>query len=155
MSEFGATQSVPLLDQITGFADQFGLGWSYWDWKSYDDPTGSSHEALASAVGRLEPTAQVLSRPYAQAIAGTPISTGFDADDNSFQLVYAPSDRVKAPTIVFLDGTRQYPYGYCVSVVGGHIISPPGATRILLDSDARSTRISVAVHAGHCSSTSD
>jgi endoglycosylceramidase len=154
MSEFGATQSVPLLDEITGYADGFGLGWSYWSWKFYDDPTGSSHEALVAADGHLEPTARVLSRPYAQAIAGTPISTSFDDNDHSFQLVYAPSPRIHAPTVIFVDGAAQYPGGYCVSVVGGHILSGPGATHLLVAANRASPQVSVGLQRGRCTTTS-
>jgi endoglycosylceramidase len=155
MSEFGATQSVPLLDEVTGFADGFELGWSYWRWKFYDDPTGSSHEGLDAPDGHPEPTARVLSRPYAQAVAGTPISTSFDESDDSFQLVYAPSPRIKAPTVISLDGASQYPGGYCVSVRGGHITSPSGATRLLVVADRASAQVSVGVQGGRCTTTPD
>jgi endoglycosylceramidase len=154
LSEFGATRSVPLLNEITSFADGFELGWSYWSWKYYDDPTGSSHEALVGPDGHLEPTARVLSRPYAQAIAGTPISTSFDAVDNTFQLVYAPSPDVKAPTVIFVDGATQFPHGYCVSVGGGHVISPSGASHLLVAANPRANEISVGIQGGRCSTTS-
>jgi endoglycosylceramidase len=70
LSEFGATGSSALLDRETHYADVLQLGWTYWTWKSYSDPTGSSDEALAGPTGQLAPTAAVLSRPYAQAVAG-------------------------------------------------------------------------------------
>ena len=57
MTEFGATQSVPLLDELTSFTDGLDLGWMYWSWKYYDDPTGSSNEALVEADGSLAPSA--------------------------------------------------------------------------------------------------
>jgi len=179
MSEFGATQSAQLADAITGFADGFGLGWSFWNWKFYDDPTGSTHEALATPNDQLEPTAAVLSRPYAQAIAGTPISTSFDSYSDTFRLVYAPSPSIAAPTVIFIDGERQFPRGYCASVVGGSIVSAAGATRLLIASNATAdqsesstqsstsalsssstmeapipAQVSVTVHSGRCSTTS-
>src|SRR5579875_293940 len=57
MSEFGATRNVDLMARLTSYADLLQLGCAYWSWKYYDDPTGSSHEALASSTGQLEPTA--------------------------------------------------------------------------------------------------
>ncbi len=56
MSEFGATDSEPLMTQLTADADELQLGWTYWAWKYYDDPTGSSDEALVSPTGQLAPT---------------------------------------------------------------------------------------------------
>ncbi|MGP0031722.1 MAG: cellulase family glycosylhydrolase [Acidimicrobiales bacterium] len=150
MSEFGATDSVALLDQVTGLANDVELGWAYWAWKFYDDPTGSSHEGLVAADGRLKATAKVLSRPYAQAIAGTPVSTLFDIDDDRFQLVYAPSPDVAAPTVIFVDGAMQYPHGYCTSVVGGQVTSPAGATHVLVQPDQGATRVSVTIAGGPC-----
>ncbi len=150
MSEFGATQSSALLDQITGFANGFGLGWSYWAWKYYNDPTGSSHEALVASNGTLEPTARVLSRPYAEAVAGTPISTSFDGGNDNFQLVYAPSARVRAPTIIFVSGAVQYPEGDCISVDGGQVTSRPGASHVLVTANPDSTQVTVNIHGGRC-----
>jgi endoglycosylceramidase len=150
MSEFGATQSVPLLDDVTDFAGDVGLGWIYWSWKYYDDPTGSSHEALVAADGKLKPTAKVLAQPFAQAIAGTPVSTDFDTDNAIYHLTYAPSHHIAAPTVLFPSGAFEYPHGYCASVAGGHIVSPPGQTHLLVDADAGSTRVSVIIHGGGC-----
>lgn len=150
MSEFGATQSTALLDQITGFARGFNLGWAYWSWKFYDDPTGSTHEALAAPNGQLQATSDILARPYAQAIAGDPISTSFVATDNSFQLVYAPSSRIAAPTVIYVPGATHYPLGFCTSVTGGHITSPPGAAHLLIESDRAAVRVSVDITSGRC-----
>ena len=71
----------------------------------YDDPTGSSDEALVQADGTLAPTAAVSGRPYPQAVAGTPISDWFELQNKDFQLVYTPSADVKAPTMVFVPAT--------------------------------------------------
>ena len=47
------------------------VGWTYWAWKYYGDPTGSADESLVMADGRLRSTAFVLSRTYPQAVAGS------------------------------------------------------------------------------------
>ena len=152
MSEFGATQNRDLLDLITTDADLLQLGWTYWSWKYYDDPTGSSHEALASPSGRLEPTASVLSRPYPEAIAGTPVAIDFDASTSRFELTYAPSAKIKAPTIVEVPAGRHYPRGYCAVVDGGVIASPPGSPHLLVSNrggDAATT-VTVTIAPGPC-----
>jgi endoglycosylceramidase len=151
MTEFGATSSVPLLDQVTSFADGLDLGWIYWAWKYYDDPTGSSDEALVQADGTLAPTAAVLSRPYPQAVAGTPISNWFELQNKDFQLVYTPSVAVKAPTVVFVPG-NLYPQGYCTTVRGGRVMSAPGAAHLLVKPNGTAPRVTVTLRAGNCPS---
>jgi endoglycosylceramidase len=150
MTEFGATSSVPLLDQVTSFADGLNLGWIYWAWKYYDDPTGSSDEALVQADGTLAPTAAVLARPYPQAVAGTPISNWFELQNQDFQLVYTPAAAVKAPTVVFVPGD-QYPQGYCATIRGGRVTSTPGASHLLVQPDGSAPRVTVSLRSGTCS----
>lgn len=78
LSESGATSNPTLLDRLTTEADRSLVGWTYWSWKFYDDPSGSSAEGLVATDGRLRSTASVLSRTYPQAIAGRPTSLSFD-----------------------------------------------------------------------------
>ena len=149
LSEFGATSSSALLGQVTHNADLFGLGWTYWTWKSYADPTGSADEALASPTGQLAPTAVVLGGPYAQAVAGTPVSSSFDASSGVYQLVYVPV-RSRAPTVVYLPVARQYPGGYCTTVAGGRVLSAPRSIRLLLTADSGARQVDVTVTPGRC-----
>ena len=149
LSEFGATGSSALLERVTHDAALFGLGWTYWTWKSYSDPTGSSDEALASPTGQLAPTAAALGRPYVQAVAGTPVSSSFDSASGAFQLVYVPS-RSRAPTVVFVPGPRWYPGGYCTTVAGGRVLSAPRSSRLLVTGDAGVSEVDVSVTPGRC-----
>ena len=57
LSEFGATSNPTLLDRLTTEADRSLVGWAYWSWKFYADPTGSSAEGLVAADGSLRLTA--------------------------------------------------------------------------------------------------
>ena len=91
MSEFGATHSLALVSAVTAYAEYFDLGWAYWSWKYYDDPTGSSFEALVNHRGRLEATVDALSRTYPQAVAGTPTSVRFDPVGGDFSFTYTPA----------------------------------------------------------------
>ena len=150
MTEFGATRSAALVSGYTDLAGDLGLGWIYWAWKYYDDPTGSSHEALAAPTGALAPTASVLDRPYAQALAGNPLGTSFDAATDTLRVAYAPSRRVSAPTVIVVPPARHYPEGYCATVVGGAVTSPPGAAHLLVTAAPRSRRVTVTVAAGAC-----
>ena len=42
VTEFGATSSPALLTSITADLDAAEVGWAYWAWKYYGDPTGSA-----------------------------------------------------------------------------------------------------------------
>ncbi len=77
VSEFGASSNPALLAGLTAAMDTEQVGWAYWAWKYYADPTGSADESLVMADGRLRSTALVLSQVYPQAVAGTPVSFGY------------------------------------------------------------------------------
>jgi endoglycosylceramidase len=151
LSEFGATQSVPLVDGATTLANVLRLGWIYWSWKYYDDPTGSTHEALAAPTGALEPTADVLDRPYAEAIAGTPITLSYEDSTGTLRVAYAPARRVTAPTVVVVPAEWRYPHGYCAKVKGGAITSRPGAVHLLITAAPGFRRVTVTLRGGGCS----
>jgi endoglycosylceramidase len=145
MSEFGATTSAPLMDRLTAIADELQLGWTYWQWKYYDDPTGSSAEALVRADGTFADTATALQRVYPQAVAGTPISYSYDPGSREFHLLYVPDPRVDAPTVIFVPAVSDYPTGYQVQVVGGDVQSAPGADHLVVVNDTGAASVSVTV----------
>lgn len=150
VTEFGATSSVPYLANVTSLMDAEQVGWIYWSWKYYGDPTGSAAESLVMANGRLKPTARVLSRTYPEAVAGRPISFDYSPDTDVFHLAYAPNHRIHAPTVVFVPTQVHYPRGYCAKVSGGRVTSAPGSD--LLDiTNARTGRlVTVTVEPGSC-----
>ncbi len=145
MSEFGATTSEALMQRLTAIADELQLGWTYWQWKYYDDPTGSSAEALVGADGALSPTGAALSRAYPQAVAGVPVSYSYEPGTGEFHLLYVPEPRVDAPTVVFVPTTAAYPDGYQVDVVGGRVQSAPGADHLVVANDPGATSVSVTI----------
>ena len=120
VTEFGATSNAGLVASITAQMDAQQVGWAYWAWKYYADPTGSSDESLVMADGRLRSTAYVLSRAYPQAIAGVPLAFAFSPATGSFELTYVPNHRIHAPTVIFVPTDVHYPHGYCARVAGAH-----------------------------------
>jgi endoglycosylceramidase len=150
MGEFGATHNSDLLEAITDGANANLIGWTYWAWKYYDDPTGSSHEALVGPDGQLEPTVAVLAQTYPQAIAGTPTSVTFDAESGAFTLTYIPDPKIDAPTVVFVPVSVHYPHGYCATVTGGTIVSPAGAAELDVMNGAGARSVTVSIAAGPC-----
>jgi endoglycosylceramidase len=152
VTEFGATSSVPYLQSVTSLMDAEQVGWIYWSWKYYDDPTGSAAEALVMSDGRLKATARVLSRTYPEAVAGRPVSFDYSSDTGVFHLAYAPNHRIQAPTVIFVPTQIHYATGYCAKVRGGRVTSAPGSD--LLDvRNARTGRlVTVTVAPGACTS---
>jgi endoglycosylceramidase len=150
VSEFGATSSSALLTQLTNLADQFLVGWTYWSWKYYDDPTGSAAEALVTHRGKIKRTSRVLSRTYAEAVAGLPTSMSFDPVTGAFHLAFDPNQKITRPTVIFVPVAMHYRRGYCATVHGGRVTSTANATLLTVANARRSTQVVVSVSAGHC-----
>jgi endoglycosylceramidase len=132
------TNSDPYgLECILKEADRAQLSWTYGlDWR---------HGELR----QLDPTkAAVLARAYPVAVAGTPIFYTFDPRTGVFRLAYrtsAPGLRRGVPTVVELPVAEQYPNGYRVHVEGAAVVSPPSASRLLLENLPGATVVRVVV----------
>ncbi len=150
VSEFGATKSAPFLETVVSLMDAKQVGWAYWAWKYYGDPTGSQAESLVMADGRLRSTARVLSRAYPEAIAGIPISFGFSPATARFNLTYVPDHKIHAPTVIFVPTGLHYPHGYCARVSGARVTSAEGADLLEVQNAQSGHRVNVVVTPGDC-----
>ncbi len=151
LTEFGATTDAADIGRIVADADADLVGWMYWQWLRYDDPTGSHDSGLWPPGPATEAQLDVLSETYAQAVAGTPTSMGFDPQTASFHLTYEADHHVSAPTVVFVPVARHYPQGYCARATGGRVTSAPSATHLTVQNDPGATTVTVTVTAGRCS----
>ena len=150
VSEFGASSDPALLASITAAMDAQQVGWVYWAWKYYADPTGSAAESLVMADGRLRSTARVLSRGYPQAVAGTPLSFSFSPSTGVFDLTYVPNHRIHAPTLIFLPTEVHYPHGYCARTTGARVTSARGSDLLRVANARSGHRVTVEVTPGSC-----
>jgi endoglycosylceramidase len=150
VSEFGASSSPALLAAFTAQADAHLVGWSYWSWKYYGDPTGSRSEALVMANGKLRSAARVLSRTYPEAIAGTPLSMSFTPKTGVFHLVYRPNHTVNAATVIFVPTQVHYPNGYCVRALGARVISSSNSELLEVVNNRSARSVGVTVTSGGC-----
>jgi endoglycosylceramidase len=150
MSEFGATSSTALLREVTAGANQLRLGWIYWAWKYYDDPTGSSDEALVTAQGKFRSTASALAQTYAQATAGTPTSMTYDADTGAFRLSYVVNAHISAPTVIFVPVKLHYRHGYCATTTGATVVSAANSSHLEVTNSPSASTVTVSVKAGAC-----
>jgi len=152
MSEFGATTSTALVGFDTEGAGLDQVGWAYWAWKYYDDPTGSSAEGLVRPDGNYTPIVTVLSRTYPQAVAGTPNSILFNPFTGAFNMVYAPTLAAQGATRIVIPASEHYPNGWCAAVKGGRFTSAPGATRLTVQTTGHPEQVYISVTAGGCPS---
>jgi endoglycosylceramidase len=152
MSEFGATNSVPLAGFDVEWAGLSTVSWIYWAWKYYDDPTGSSAEGLVLPTGSYTPIVTVLSRTYPQAVAGVANAVLFNPFTSAFSMAYTPSVSAHGQTIIDVAASQHYPKGWCAAVKGGKIVSPPGATHLRVQRVGTPAEVYVSVTPGACPS---
>jgi endoglycosylceramidase len=150
MSEFGATSSVSMVGFDTEWAGINEVGWAYWAWKYYDDPTGSSAEGLVQPDGTYSPIVQVLSRTYPQEVAGIPQSFLFNPFTGAFSMIYTPTVGAQGSTVIDIPVSQHYASGWCAAVRGGKITSSPDATHLAVQTVGRPLQVSVSVTAGGC-----
>ena len=133
MTEFGATSSRALASLLSMDTTTLGLGWMWWSWRYYDDPTGSSAEALINDQQQLSPSALAIATTYPIAVAGTPLSSVLDPIDGQYSLTYLPDPKIDAPTTIYVSQS-SYRAGYCTIVTGGVVTSKPGSGLLTVSS---------------------
>jgi endoglycosylceramidase len=134
LTEFGASDDLPDVERVVQQADEHLVGWQYWHYKEWGDPTTESegsggqglfeHDDDLSSVKELK--ADVLVRPFARAVAGVPTAMSFV--DGVFVLRWNARPGV---TEVVLPH-RHFPRGYTVSVRGARVVSRPGSSLLQL-----------------------
>jgi endoglycosylceramidase len=158
MTEFGATNDLSNLAEMTALADTNRLGWLEWAYTGHDI-TSSSPDGQALVLDPAQPPTganvvaaklKVLAEPYPRAVAGTPTAWSFA--NGVFRLMYSTAT-VADPSARFPAGAQtvistpavEFPLGYTVSVTGGHVTSPPDAALLTVAADPGATAVSVTV----------
>jgi len=153
VTEFGATDDVELLTRVTALADEHLVGWQYWAYKEWNDPTtqsqGSGAQGLFADDADLS-TAKfdklmVLVRTYPMATAGVPDAVSFDPTTGDFEYSYTAGNQA-APTEVFVS-PLHYDGCHEVTAAGGTITSADQARVLTVDAEPGSA-VSVSVVAG-------
>jgi endoglycosylceramidase len=124
MTEWGATDNVKAIGIDAAGADQALMGWTYWAYKHWDDPTTADQsqglftdDSDLSTV-KMDKLRQLV-RTYPQATAGIPTAISYDPATGDFSMTYTPNPAITAPTQIFVSPLTA-PKGYDVAVSGGH-----------------------------------
>jgi endoglycosylceramidase len=126
VTEFGATDKVDVLRRVVDGADAAGVGWLYWQYKTYRDPTtsaaseGPDAESLVTPGGAVKAAkARTLARPYPQRIAGHGARWSYRTSDGRFSLRWTASSG--ADTVIATP-KLAYPRGVRVRVHGVRVV---------------------------------
>jgi len=148
MTEFGATKAVDILTAMVERADQHMIGWQDGHYCGCDAPTTSGPGDKQAIVidPKKPPTTKnldpgklkILTRPFPQAVAGTPKAYAFDAAKHVFTLSWTTQRATGKGT--FGAGAitevrvpkRQYPKGYVAKAKGAKVTSKPNAPVLVL-----------------------
>lgn len=120
LTEFGAMgdteTSIENLGFLTTLADSYLQSWTYWQFKSFNDiTTAGPAESFYNGDQLEESKVKVLSRTYAQSIAGVPQSMEFNPNHGEFQLAFIPTST--QPTEIFLNEKYYYSNGFQVKMI--------------------------------------
>ncbi len=159
LTEYGAKKNPETITPVVRAAERRMIGWQYWAYCDCGDPTtsGPGEQGILPDARVPDPAAHAdpaklhaLSAPRPSAVSGTPVSYGFDPATGVFRLEWdsaraggGPAFGPGSDTVVTVP-RRQYPDGYRVAVDGGHVVSAPGADRLVVRAD-RAGRLAVTV----------
>jgi endoglycosylceramidase len=123
MNEWGATDDVQAVGIDAAVADEHQMGWMYWAYKHWDDPTtADAAQGLFTDDADLSTvkTAKLrqLVRTYPQATAGSIDGYRYDPDTGLFTMSYVADPAIDAPTRIFVSPLTS-PHGFDVSTSAG------------------------------------
>jgi len=149
MTEFGATNDLSLAQLLVLDAGTVGLNWAWWSWRYYDDPTGSSSEAIISTPDNTySPVVPALTDTRTVAVDGAVLAAQASQATGMYSLVYVAAN--KGPTTIYVSPTAYQQTGYCTYVTGGTITSKPGAQYLTVKSGTKGSTVTVRVEPGAC-----
>lgn len=130
LTEFGASYDDPAaiqqVNEMCDDADSALQSWAWWQFKDFQDITTASEGPLESfydADGSLQlPKVQALSRTYAYAVAGIPLSMTFNTTTSAFNFKYRANPTIGQPTLVYLNQQWWYPKGFKVAITPTNVV---------------------------------
>ena len=109
ISEFGACLSegpcTQEITQVCDVADEYLVGWAYWQFKYYADLTtsaGTGSEGFYNADGSLQEwKAKALARSYLQFTQGVLTKQTFNTETVALDAQFTVKTGIKAPTVIY------------------------------------------------------
>ncbi len=158
MTEFGSTTDVAYLDDLLARADRNMVPWLEWSYCACRSPTDTGQPGIVvdpakppSGANLVTGTLQALVEPYPQTISGIPLSWGFNRADKTFTLRFdtvraAGGRRFRAGALTEIAAPAMV-YGgrYTARVMGGAVVSRPGAARLVIAACRGAHMITVTV----------
>ena len=150
MTEFGATSSQNLAALMVNATATVGLSWLWWAWRYYDDPTGSSAEALVSTPGNTySPAMNPLLATRTVAVAGTVLASEHAFPTDLYNLTYLANASTQ-PTVIWIAPNAYQATGYCTYATGATITSKPRSQYVTVKNAFPGAVVSVRIEPGHC-----
>jgi endoglycosylceramidase len=153
VTEFGASDDEPDLQQVMDQLDAQFTGWQYWAYKNWADPTTESQESGGQGMFLDDedlttvklPKLEILERPYPRATAGVPVGLSFDGASKTFEYRYTPRCAA-GPTEIYVP-KLHYPDGYALELTGARAASKPGAALLTLRHEPGAAEVLVRITA--------
>ena len=155
MTEFGANQDLRDMKEATAVADANLVGWMYWHYKDWKDPTtqsqGRGEQSLfendADLDSERHDKLRILSRAYPQYTAGIPTSLSFDPGNGQMAYHYTPR-KAGANTEIFAPIDVHYPWGYKLTATGVERIHiEDGGRRLRIEEQPGACQVSIQIEA--------
>jgi len=155
MTEFGANQDLRDMRQATEVADENLVGWMYWHYKNWQDPTtqsqGRGEQSMFEDDADLDTARlaklRILSRAYPQYTAGIPQKLSFDPDTGRMAYRYTPR-RSSAKTELFVPLEVHYPWGYRLQAEGVESVEiAEDGRRLIVTEQEGACEVKLHIHA--------
>ncbi|CAN5251823.1 hypothetical protein BH24ACT23_BH24ACT23_05180 [soil metagenome] len=160
LTEYAATDDLAAVEDVAEAADEAMIGWQQWHYCDCDDPTttGTTVQSLVSDANKPprgrnlnRNKLRVSSRPFPQAVAGTPLAYDFDRDQKRFDLTYSTTDSAghklarQRKTEVFIPPIHYRKTGYRAAVEGATVVSRRNARVLKLKRRKRAAEVTLVV----------
>lgn len=151
ITEFGASDDLADITQVTEQADKLLTGWQYWSYKNWGDPTTESQTSGGQGMFTKDEDLKtvkvdklkLLERTYPQATVGTPVELSFDPATAAFHYRYRPNASAIGHTEIYVPVALHYPDGYSVTTSGATVVSKSNAKVLLLENLPGATEVVV------------
>ena len=129
-TEWGATDDLATTERVADELDAARVPWTFWQ---YNSPRFVADPRKPPSGDNLnEGALEVVDRPHAQAVAGTPTQSSWDPSSRTFSLTYAtasPAGVTRAPGALteIWASPIHFPRGYRAQATGARVLSAPNA----------------------------